>query len=206
MAFAGDAHRLMLPIAAFLQYLDPARHELLLLFDGSRSLFLRGIPRVAPDFGSMLAWIEQRVPRAAAARTIALGTSAGGFAAVWTAIALGLDRVVSVGGTTPEEVAERHQTIDLDISGFDDAIRRRAGRLPEVAYVYGEQCERDRRKCDELATRLPVTLVSVPRTAEHNVVFETLRRRTLASLVEMLFGERRVEEAMRDPAGQAWAK
>lgn len=205
VAFAGDAHRLMLPIAAFLQYLDPARHELLLLFDGSRSMFLRGIAAVGPDFGSMLAWIEAQRRARAAARTIALGTSAGGLAAVWTALALGLDRAVSIGGTTPVEVAERHQTLDLDLSGFDDAIRRWGGRGPEVAYVHGEQCERDRRKGESLVARLPVTLVPVPRFAQHNVIFETLRRGTLAALIDLLLGERSVAEAMRDPARQGWA-
>lgn len=204
VAFAGDAHRLMVPIAGFLQYLDPARCELLLLFDGSRSMFMRGIPGVASGFESMLAWIEHFRRARATTRTIALGTSAGGLAAVWTALALGLDRAVSIGGTSPVEVAERHQTLDLDISGFDDAIRRRAGALPEVAYLFGELCERDRRKGEALAGHLPVTLVPVPRFAHHNVIFEAMRRGTLAALLDLFLGERRVAEAMRDPAGQAW--
>jgi hypothetical protein len=206
VAFAGDAHRLMSPIAAFLQHLDPARYEMLLLFDASRSMFLRGIPGIAPDFGSMLAWIDEQRRARGMPRTIALGTSAGGLAAVWTALALGLDRAVSIGGTTPVEVVERYQTLDVDISGFDEVIRRRAGAGPEVAYVYGELCDRDRGKAEELAARLPVTLVPLPRLALHNVIFETLRRRTLAALIELVFGERSVAEAMRDPACQAWAE
>jgi len=205
VAFAGDAHRLMIPIAGFLQYLDPARYELLLLFDGTRSMFMRGLSGVAPDVGSMLAWIEDLRRARAAPRTIALGTSAGGLAAVWTAVALGLDRAVSIGGTSPAEVAERHQTLDLDISGFDDAIRRRAGALPEVAYLFGELWENDRRKGESLAGHLPVTMVPVPHSAQHNVIFDAMRRGTLPALLELLLGERNVAEAMRDPAVRGWA-
>lgn len=205
VAFAGDAHRLMIPIAGFLQRCDPARHELLLLFDPSRSMFLRGIPGIAPDFASLVAWIErQRVARAAA-RTVALGASSGGLAAVWAALELGLPRAVSIGGTIPEQVALRHHTQGLDVSGFDDAIHRRAGNLPEIAYVYGEQCDRDRVKGVTLAGRLPVTMVPVPRFAQHNVIFETLRRGSLAALIELVVGERRVAEAMLDPADQGWS-
>jgi hypothetical protein len=205
VAFAGDAHRLMIPIAAFLQHCDPARHELLLLFDPSRSLFLRGIPGIAPDFAALMTWIRGHIEARAAARTVAFGASAGGLAAVWAALDLGLDRAVSIGGTSTEQVVERHQTQGLDISGFDDAIRRRAGTLPEVAYVYGDRCERDRLKGVALGSRLPVTMVPMPRFGQHNVIFEALRRGSLAALIDLVVGERRVAEAMLDPAGQGWA-
>jgi len=205
VAFAGDAHRLMIPIAGFLQRCDPARHELLLLFDPSRSMFMRGIPGIAPDFASLVAWIRGQCEARAAARTVTFGASSGGLAAVWAALELGLDRGVSIGGTVPEQIALRHQTQDLDVSGFDDAVRRRIGRLPEIAFVYGEQCERDRLKGVALASRLPVTMVPVPRFGQHNVIFEALRRGSLAALIELVVGERRVAEAMLDPASQGWS-
>lgn len=189
VAFAGDARRLMLPISLFLQHCDPERHEVLLLFDLSQSFFLRGMAGIAPDLGALQRWIDGQVRARAAARTIVVGCSAGGLAAVWTAVALGYPRVVSFGGTTPGEVAERHHTQDLDVSGFAEAIRLAAGALPEVAYVYGDACERDRLKGQALAACLPVTAIPVPACDRHNVLWELLRRRELAGWLDRLLGE-----------------
>lgn len=51
------------------------------------------------------------------------------LAAIWAAVELGLPRAVSVGGVTPDEIGERVQTQGLSAEGFDEAIRRNAGRL-----------------------------------------------------------------------------
>lgn len=184
IAFTGDAHRLMLPIALFLQQCPADRYEVLLLNDLRRSLYLRGIEGFGSDFPETLERIRTLVPAPSNGRIVSFGTSAGGLAAIWAAIGLGLARAVSVGGVTPDEIGERVQTQGLSASGFDEAIRGNAGRLPEVLLVAGEQNERDGRKALSMAGRVPATLISVPDCANHNVLHVLWSRGELGPFLE----------------------
>ncbi|MBK6394476.1 MAG: hypothetical protein IPF73_07145 [Betaproteobacteria bacterium] len=58
----------------------------------------------------------------------------------------------------------------MSAHGFDEAIRRNAGHLPEVLLVPGEQNARDNRRRGRWPGRLPATLISVPDCAYHNVL------------------------------------
>lgn len=88
-----------------------------------------------------------------------------------TAIELNFPRAVSVGGIVPESVAEREQTYQFDLSGFDNAIRRRF-KLPEIMLVRGELNNRDTKKALQMADRLPAKHVTVQGAADHNVLYE----------------------------------
>ena len=113
---------------------------------------------------------------------------ASGLWAVWAAYALGLERGVSVGGVTPSEVGRRVQTQELSIDEFDAAVRRRAGRPPEVLLVFGEGAERDTRKAQEMAELVPAQRIVVPGCAEHNVLYELWKRGELGALLERALG------------------
>ena len=187
VAFTGDVHRLMMPIALFLQQCPADRYEFLVLSDFRRSLYLRGIAGLGSDFPETLEHVRTLIPAPSDGRVVSLGTSAGGLAAIWTAVELGLPRAVSVGGVTPDDVGERVQTQGMSARGFDDAIRRNAGRLPEVLLVSGEQNERDNRKALSMAGRMPATLVSVPDCANHNVLHALWSRGELGPFLDRMF-------------------
>ncbi|MBP8139159.1 MAG: hypothetical protein KAX82_00200 [Burkholderiales bacterium] len=170
VAFTGTAHRLMMPIALFLQQCPADRYEFLILRDFRRSRYLRGIEGLGSDFPETLERIRTLIPAPNDGRVVSLGISAGGLAAIWAAIELGLPRAVSVCGVTPDEIGGRVQTQGMSAPGFDEAIRRNAGRLPEVLLVAGEQNDRDNRRALSMAGRLRATLIGVPNCAIHNVL------------------------------------
>jgi hypothetical protein len=189
IAFTGDARRLMMPLALFLQHCPADRYEFLVLYDRKRAFYLGGVEGLGEDLPSTIDAIAARVDPRRYRRAVSFGTSAGGLAALWTGVALGLDRAVSVGGTTSENAAEREQTETVDTSGFEEAIRRRAGKLPEVVLVSGAENERDVAKAQAMLARLPATTILVPGCADHNVLYKVWERGGLDELLERLLGE-----------------
>ena len=108
---------------------------------------------------------------------------------MWTAVALGLPRAVSVAGATPDAVKSTEVGQQFDISGFDEAIRRNAGRLPEVLVVTGAEAVRDSEKAREIQKHLPATHISVPGGATHNVLYDAWQNGHLEALMERLLGD-----------------
>lgn len=172
IAFTGDAHRLMMPLALFLQNCPADRYEFLVLFDRARSLYLNGVAGLGDTLEATLERIASIAPRTHFRRAMSFGTSAGGLAAVWAAVALQFDRAVSVGGVTPAEVVSRVQTQGMSADGFAEVIRVNAGHLPEVLLVAGEDAQRDRMKARTMADYLPATQIFVPGCSEHNVLYD----------------------------------
>lgn len=189
LAFTGDAHRLMMPIALFLQNCPASRYELLVAYDAAHAFYLRGIPGLGDTLPATLARLAAMVPPSRYRRAVSFGTSAGGLAAVWAAVALGLDRGVSVGGVTPSEVERRVQTQDLSTDEFDAAIRRCEGRLPQVLLVHGEGAERDARKAHEMSEIVPAQRIAVPGCMDHNVLYELWKRHELRALLDRALGD-----------------
>jgi hypothetical protein len=187
-AFTGDANRLMMPIGMFLQHCPAERYEFVVVADKSRTFYLSGIAGLGSDLPGSIARLRELCPPSRYRRAMAFGTSAGGLAAVWTGVALGLDRAVSVGGVTPVEVAQRHRTQYMRTEGFDEALRR-ATRLPEVLLVVGERNERDNEKALTMTSLLPATTITVPGSPHHNVLYEVWKRGELEDLLGKLLGE-----------------
>jgi hypothetical protein len=161
VAFCGDAQRLMMPIALFLQQLPAAKHELMLLVDRTRRFYLGGVAGLGDGLPATIRRIGELAAPAKPRRTVAFGTSAGGLAALWTAVELGMTRGVSVGGISTESVPERVHTQHFDTRGFDDAVRRCVA-LPDIVLVSGERNVRDTEKALSMAARLPARHVVVP--------------------------------------------
>ena len=189
IAYTGDANRLMMPIALFLQHCPAERYEFVVLVDRQRSLYLRGVAGLGADMPSTIARLAEVAAPSRFRRAVSLGTSAGGLAAVWTGVALGFARAVSVGGTTPAEVAERVQTQHLATDAFDEAVRRNLDKLPEVVLVSGERNERDDRKALAMTALLPAKRIIVPGSAYHNVLFDVWNRGELDGFLEELLGD-----------------
>jgi len=185
VAFSGDANRLMMPIALFLQHLPAATHELLLLMDRTRRFYLGGIAGLGDDLPAAIRRLDELAVPRSYRRAVAFGTSAGGLASIWTGVELGLARAVSVGGVAPETVAERVHTQHYDTRGFDEAVRR-APRLPEILLVSGESNVRDSEKALSMAARLTAKLVVVPGSKHHNVLYDVWQRGGLSGFLAEL--------------------
>ena len=95
VGFTGNLQRLMLPTYAVLACLDPKKFDLLLLRDGSNSLFSQGLDGAGTQLQDVADFVNDFTNQAGYARTIALGTSGGGLASVYSAVVSGWDRVIA---------------------------------------------------------------------------------------------------------------
>jgi hypothetical protein len=174
IAYATDALRLFMPISVFLQHLPAASHEVMLLIDPQRRFFLTGVEGLGEDLPSTMRRIAELTQPSRYRRSVAFGCSAGGLAAIWTAVELGFTRGVSVGGVDVTSVIGRVAMQDFDLTGFDAAVRRRL-KLPEIRLVFGEGNERDSQKAVEMAKRLPSQYVTVHGASDHNVLYDVYK-------------------------------
>ena len=189
IAFTGDANRLMMPIALLLQHCPAERHEFVVLVDRQRSLYLNGVAGLGTDLPSTIARLAEVAAPTRYRRAVSFGTSAGGLAAVWTGVALGLARAVSVGGVTPAQVSERVQTQHLRTEAFDEVVRQNVTRLPEVLLVAGERNVRDNEKALAMTALLPAATITVPGSTHHNVLYDIWNRGELDDFLERLLDE-----------------
>lgn len=188
IAFTGIADRLMMPVSSFLQHCPAADHEFLVLFDRSKSNFLAGVAGLGDTLSASIDAMRARIASGGYRRAVTFGTSGGGLAAVWSAVELELERAISVGGVTPSMFALRDGPVPLDASGFEEAVRRHAGRLPETVYLAGEHALHDLEKSREMQALLPTTTLVVPGCDNHNTLHYLRRRGELAPLLARLFG------------------
>ena len=139
VGFAGNARRLMMPIAIFLQCLDSRVWDVVLLRKGlEQRTFFEGVYGVAGTFPDLLEYVRKAVSAERYCRVMTFGTSGGGLAAIVAAMLLGANRGVSVCGAPP--------TSPLDPwweSQFAGRPRHAVG-LPQLHYVYGAGSQYDR--------------------------------------------------------------
>jgi hypothetical protein len=197
LAYSGDANRLMMPIALLLQHCPAERYEFVVLVDRKRSLYLAGVAGLGDDLPSTIERLGALTLPSRYRRAVSFGTSAGGLAAVWTGVALGLARAVSVGGVTPDEASERVQTQHLSTDAFDEAIRRNLGKLPEVLLVAGERNVRDNEKVLAMSALLPATRITVPGSTHHNVLYDIWNRGELDAFMAQLLGDGEARSPIR---------
>lgn len=189
IAFTGDANRLMMPLAMFLQHCPADRYEFVVLFDGTQRFYMGGVDGLGTTLPAMIDAIAARVRPAWFRRSVSFGTSAGGLAAVWAGIALGAARAVSVGGVTPSMLEERIDQAKDNVEAFDALVREHAGRLPEVVLVAGELNARDTEKSREMSGVLPSTYLTIPGAKAHNLLYEVWVRGELHAWLERLLGD-----------------
>jgi hypothetical protein len=193
IAFTGDANRLMMPLAMFLQHCPADRYEFVVLFDGTQRLYMNGVDGLGATLPETIDAIARHAKPAFYRRTVSFGTSAGGLAALWTGIALETTRAVSVGGVTPSLADERSGEDAAASRSHDEAfealVRERAGRLPEIVLVAGELNARDTEKAHEMGERLPARHLTIPGARAHNMLYEVWLRGELDAWLDRLLGE-----------------
>ena len=101
VGFTGNQHRLMMQTYRILGSLEHTGCDLLLLNDHSRKLFLGGAGGTAGNLDELCAFVQQFAEDAGYAKTVTLGTSGGGLAAIYSALKFGWSKAVTVGSASP---------------------------------------------------------------------------------------------------------
>lgn len=112
VGFGGNYLRLMVPTYCILTGLDPWQHDLLLLADDRRTLFLQGVAGIAGTLDELCARVADLALGRGYRRVVALGTSGGGPAAIYAAIRTGWAKAVAVGPGSPARHPDMARAID----------------------------------------------------------------------------------------------
>jgi hypothetical protein len=86
VAITGNAQRLLLPVSLFLQAVDSARWDVLVVIKKKGTSYLDGMDGIAPDFPGVVRHIEAAFTPSAYRRTVTFGVSNGGFPSAWAAL------------------------------------------------------------------------------------------------------------------------
>jgi hypothetical protein len=179
VAFSGNARRLMLPTCIILQHLDSRRWDVLVLRKNGGTSFLRGLEGVAKSFPELIRYVQSTVSARRYRRTVALGTSGGGSAAIMAALLLGADRGVSIGGNLMRSHPDKWLQRRIAWAGLKAAVFGR-----ELWYVYGSDYSPDVEATNALRNRFGGELHPIPGADEHNVLRWLLERGRLAAFLE----------------------
>lgn len=160
IGFTGNARRLMMPIAIFLQCLDSRLWDVLLLRKGlEQSNYLEGVRGIANNFPELVEYVGKAASADKYCRVMTYGTSGGGFAAILAAVLLGATRGVSVCGAPPL----LDSCLEAQLAGRPTP----AVEPPQLHYIYGADCETDRQSALALQNSFGGTLHPVAGVDDH---------------------------------------
>ena len=158
VAFCGNAGRLMIPAFVFLQAFDARVWNILLVRkQPSATSYLQGAKGIADNFPGIVRHLVAKVHPAQYRRIVTVGTSAGGFFAVWTAALLGAERAIAVGGCLPRALP--------DLTEIKPALTD-----IDLRMVYSGDFPRDHERALAMQSLLGGQLVPVTGIAQHNVL------------------------------------
>lgn len=186
VCFTGMKGRLFMPIPVVLQHLPSADFDLIVLRDPSRNGYRSGVAGVANDFAGLADAVGGLFDRRAYRAVVTYGISAGGLPAIVTALRLGLDKAVSVGGKGPLD--PRWQ--DVCAGGVGAMLRdyaRDVAAPPNLLYVHGADSPPDADSARDLAQVVPLRTLAVHggegREIGHNPLLPLLRRSRLGAFL-----------------------
>ena len=100
VAFTGSAKMLMMPVYEFFDLTKSLVYSRILLRDRFNKRYYQGIDRQRPDYPSFLDFLRREIKKLGPKKTIFIGTSAGGYAAIRVGHDLGADYVHAFGPQT----------------------------------------------------------------------------------------------------------
>jgi pimeloyl-ACP methyl ester carboxylesterase len=202
LAFSGHAQKLSLPAFEFFQVADLLQYSRILCRDVHRVWYHMGLGRKTPDYPSSIARIRELLSELGGNTTIAVGTSAGGYAALIFGHFLRVDSVHAFSPNTCLESRHAYHVRGLKSPKKADdyqrleAYRRSARELFDIAKVlehhngktryfvhYCSGSERDRIDAERVGGLPGVTVFAHP-CSGHAVARHLARRRLLVDLLK----------------------
>jgi hypothetical protein len=173
VAFCGNARRLMVPTFAFLQALDSTLWDVLVVSKQVASSYLQGDEGIADDFPGLVRHLEAQVHPREYRRTITLGTSSGGFYAIWAGALFAAVRAISFGGFLTRPLAQ----LSWDQSAAPDF---------DILLVYGREFPPDHNRALAIRNLVGGLLQPIADVAEHNVLGALMKQGRLSETLDKL--------------------
>jgi hypothetical protein len=179
ICFSGGARRLQMPTPTFLQHLSASRVDVILLQRHHNWNYNNGLGGLADSFETLVNVIEQVTKPWEYQSAVTYGTSGGGLPALLTAIYLGLDKGIAIGGASVESNRWRFLK---DTVRFQQAVERHADK-PKLLSVFGADFKRDAVAAAELRRYFPTEFWPIPGESGHGAIQKYLRTRELCSFL-----------------------
>jgi hypothetical protein len=175
VAFTDNARRLLMPICAFLQFLDSRMWDVVVLKKCSRDSYLLGLEGISTDFCGLVEFVHTTLSPMQYQRVITLGASAGGYAAILAALHLGAERGISISGSPPRT--------HLAAMVGD----RQAAPGTDLCYVFGQDSATDRQSALVLSDLFGGgRLCPVPGVHGHNPLSYLLKNGQFAEFIDKI--------------------
>lgn len=196
LCFSGNAHRMMMPMAVFLQQLDPDAVDAVYLRTDKNQGYRLGIRGIADDLHTSIDRLPALCQAGDYARVATLGTSGGGLPAVLAALKLGAASVLAVGANHPEDPRWADHRGGGDGADLFRRFRGDAAKLPAVHLVHGANDPKDGDNNRAIARHLPTRSVTAVDGCGHSALFPLVERGQFQALL-------RATVLPRPPATQA---
>jgi hypothetical protein len=185
ICFTGGARRLLMPTPTFLQHLSASRVDVIFLARHHNWNYNNGLGGVADSFETLVNAIEQVIKPWTYKSAVTYGTSGGGLPALLTAIYLGLDRGIAIGGASVE--SDRWRFLKGTVR-FQQAVKRYNGK-PKLVSVFGADFKRDAMAAAELRRYFATEFWAIPGESRHGAIQKYLRSGELCNFLSTaLFG------------------
>jgi hypothetical protein len=191
ICFCGNANRLMMPIPAFLQYIDERIYDVLVLVDPSKLCYHSGIP----DFGFTLEEsinnLSDIISTKKYEQITTFGTSGGGCASLYVGAYLNAKKAISVGACHPldyEDTKLRLSEKNLTGSEFDKLLSMRRNEYQtNIKVIYSDRHDGDKKSAINFTKHL-INVNLFPIDGEsHNALEELRIKQKLKLLMDDLF-------------------
>ncbi len=185
----GAGHMPMMPTGTFLQAIDARKVVVATLRDYRKTGYRAGIEGIGDTLQEVWAALPRLFHFEAYRRVTTIGISGGGLPAVMTAVALGLDAVVSAGGNSP---IDPRWGLSDGSTGADFIKALKGPKLPEkIVAIHGSHAEPDKKAADDLAAILPAETIPIYMPGYewgHNALYPMLVQGTLPGFLEEHLG------------------
>lgn len=186
ICFVGSSQRPFLPVPVWLQHLDAARTDVLLVGYPRGKGHRQGLPELGSSFEQSMDRLRIVADIDAYQRCVAIGTSGGGTPAVLAALRLGLSAALSVGGGSPTD-PRWFAALGEDVGDLARRYAAASTSLPRVVLAYGVDAPKDIVAAQAFAQCISAELLPVDdgrHGAPHNVFHPLLRRQRLRGFLE----------------------
>jgi hypothetical protein len=186
ICFAGDAQRMMIPTPVFLQHVPAERVDVALIRDPSRNGFRSGIRGLADNFGTCISKLDDLLQIRQYRQAVSIGVSGGGLPAILTALKLGLDAALSVGGNAPDD--PRWKVADpLGAANLVRTFSNRSPKSPSIYLVFGAQSPVDQASAEALAALIPSQIIPISDAVDsvgHNAIYPLVKQGKLGEFLD----------------------
>ncbi len=142
VCFTGNAQRMMMPLAVFLQSLDSKTTDVIYIKNPKEKGYMSGLPGYDKSFEEMLDRLGS-LPFDNYKHVVGMGTSGGAYAILLLSLRYSFDAVMAVGPIGPDDF-RLIKELGKNTENFIEDFTNNTHKLPSIYLVYGANDLKDK--------------------------------------------------------------